>query len=119
MTTSSPCAESLFAMMFAQGSPSLMSRPLSLPIRLLSPPHSTTPSGLLFVARIVRFVNMLIGTSGNFCAVTVTTPFIGAVCEIFALPDGHFMFDPVYDIPVGFIGFFTVRGSCDHNDCAF
>jgi len=50
-------------------------------------------------------------------AVTVISPLMRAVGEIFAFPDGNFVLDPVYDMLVGFIGLMPMGCGRDHHHC--
>jgi hypothetical protein len=44
------------------------------------------------MTRVIEFIDVLGGISGDLGAVAVSAPFMCAVCKVFAFPDRHFMF---------------------------
>src|ERR1700754_2746332 len=59
---------------------------------------------------------MLVHVPRYRMTITVISPFLRAVCIMFAFPDWGFVFDPVDDITVGSISLATMGRSRDHDN---
>ena len=68
------------------------------------------------LASIRGIIDMFIDFTSDLSTVAIAAPGFGSVREYFTLPDRNFVLDPIDNIPVGHIRFFSMGRRRDHDD---